>query len=740
MDSGMQSSSSRPLRLQMRADLQSSRQAYQGRDYWVVKDPVALKYYRFEEEEFALLQMMDGTLSPDRIKQQFDKRFSPQKITLQELFQFIGLLYRSSLLVSDAPGQGDELKTRGEDNRRRQLRSNWTNVLALRFRGFDPGQLLSFLCGIFGWFFTIPALLFVMAYALGAGLLVATQWEVFQTKLPQFQEFFAVNNWLLLAVTLAITKVCHELGHGIACRRFGGQCHEMGVMFLVLTPCLYCNVSDSWMLPSKWKRAAIAAAGMYVEFFLAATATYVWWWSQPGVINHLALNVIFVCSVSTLLFNANPLLRYDGYYILSDLLEVPNLRQKAGNLIQRILSRWILGLKAQTDPFLPTKHRWFFCIYSIAAVVYRWLITLTIFWFLYQVLEPYGLKIIGQLIALMAIYGLVAMPMIQFVRFIRVPGKVASVKKLNLGIATIAILLAIVGILSIPLPHYVYCSLYVQDEGAQKIYVDVPGNITSIHVEKNEKIDAGQPILKIENVDLRMEIAELESLVAMAKVEYKNAIYVATHESERAIEIDQALANYQSLQSQLEQKKLELTKLEIHSPSGGIVRFPPDQNGGDKGSGQLPTWSGAPLDPQNVGAHLIEGSLVCEIVPENSKQEAVLALDETDLEFIRNGQDVELMIEQSQQTWLQSKIQTISHVEMKVVPKGIATKFGGSVPTKTVQGKEQPLSSMYQVKVSLAGGRQFLPGATGMAKIRAGNRTVGQRLWRIACETFHFRL
>ena len=91
-----------------------------------------------------------------------------------------------------------------------------------------------------------------------------------RAKLPAFHEFFGMKNWLWLAVTLAITKVIHEFGHGLSCKRFGGECHEMGLMLLVLTPCLYCNVSDSWMLPSKWRRAAIGAAGMYVEIVMAS--------------------------------------------------------------------------------------------------------------------------------------------------------------------------------------------------------------------------------------------------------------------------------------------------------------------------------------------------------------------------------------------------------------------------------------------------------------------------------------
>ena len=158
---------------------------------------------------------------------------------------------------------------------------------------------------------------------------VAVQFQAVRARLPEFHAFFCLDNlvWFLLAI--AVSKALHELGHGLVCKHFGGECHELGLMLLVFTPCLYVNVSDAWLLPNKWHRIAISAAGMAVEVLLAAVCTFIWWFSEPGMLNYLCLNVMFISSVSTLVFNANPLLRYDGYYILSDLMEVPNLRQKA---------------------------------------------------------------------------------------------------------------------------------------------------------------------------------------------------------------------------------------------------------------------------------------------------------------------------------------------------------------------------------------------------------------------------
>ena len=149
---------------------------------------------------------------------------------------------------------------------------------------------------------------------------MVVQLDVFYSKLPGFYQFFTPSNALLLAATLGVAKVFHEFGHGLTCKHFKGECHEMGVMILVLTPCLYCNVSDSWMLPSKWQRAAIGAAGMFVEVVLASICTFVWWFTEPGLLNNLCLNIMFIASVTTLDLQREPaaavrrLLHPGGHY------------------------------------------------------------------------------------------------------------------------------------------------------------------------------------------------------------------------------------------------------------------------------------------------------------------------------------------------------------------------------------------------------------------------------------------
>lgn len=738
--SAMTSSSGRPLRLHCRPDLIIQQQSYQGRDYWVVKDPISLKYYRFEEEEYALLEMLDGRSSPDQIKRRFDYRFAPQKITMQELYQFAGMLYRSSLLVSDAPNQGVELLQRGEKTRKAERRQSLTNILSIRYKGFDPDQLLTVMNRYVGWFFTWPAFIVVLLLGISAAALLITQFEAFQNKLPAFDEFFAAKNWIWLALVMAITKIFHEFGHGLACKKFGGQCHEMGVMLLVLTPCLYANVSDSWLLNSKWKRAFIAAAGMYVELVLASIAVFVWWFSTPGMVNHLALNLIFVSSVSTLLFNANPLLRYDGYYILADLLEIPNLRSKATSILQRTCGALLLGIEAKPDPFLPSRNQWLFGLYSVAAASYRWLITFSIFWFVYRALEPYGFKIIGQMIALTAIYGLLGIPLVKLYKFFSVPGRFGTVKPIRATISAIVMAFLLGAILLIPIPHYVYCSFYVTAAKAHNLFVDVPGTLSEIHVQPNQMVHEDQPIISLSSQRLRVQLASYQTELNMAQVRFENIKKVGT--LERNDRKEEAWVAVQSAMDLLTKRQLDRERLIVCAPVAGYFLAPSIVEAQSKDLATLSKWDGTPLEQRNIGAYLEQSTFVGQVVEDMTKLEAVLAIDQSDIEFVRTDQPVELLVRQVPLKVFESVTEQISPTEMKSTPKSISSQYGGDiVTTRNKSGEDVPQSTKYMVNVPLANPDSLiLPGSTGVAKIRTGSQTVGQRIWRLVSQTFQFEL
>lgn len=728
----------------MRADLIAKRQSYEGRDCWVVKDPIAVKYFRFEDEEYRLLQMVDGRTSPDQIKRQFEAMFPPQKLDLQELFQLVGMLYRNSLLVSDAVDQGQSLRKRAVEGEQAKRWQSLTNVLAVRFRGFDPDDLLSAMNPWTAWFFTWPAFIAVIMLGLGALSLVVTNFESFQNKLPSFDNFFAANNWLMLAVVLGLTKVVHEFGHGLACKRFGGRCHEMGLMLLVLTPCLYANVSDSWLLKSKWKRAFIAAAGMYVELVIASIAVFVWWFSIPGLVHHMALNVIVVCSISTLVFNANPLLRYDGYYILADLLEIPNFRQKSTAMLNRFCGNFFLGIESAEDPFAPSRRKWLTMSYSVAAVAYRWLITFSIFWFVYRILEPYGLKLVGQLLGAMTIYGLIGIPLVKLYKFFSVPGRTSMVKPARLAGTLLLVGLLLGGIMLIPIPRYVYGCFYVEPQDAETIYVEEPGFLAEILVKPNQPVAEGTQLVRLVSHEMDQQLAGLESAFHDADVERWIADQREADRSVGQMAPIEAAAAVETARANYDKKMQEADRLLIRSPKAGFFLAGQRRQASESDSGELSGWHGTPLEERNIGCSLDRQTVIGRVVHDMSKLTAVLAIDQSEIEFVRSDQAVTLVSWQDQTRVLKSRTEKISPVELKAVPRSLSSRFGGGLATRqNPNGDDQPVSTTFLVSVPLELSDEeavVFPGSTGVAKIRTGSQTVGERIWRLVCQTFQFEL
>ena len=751
------SASSRVLPIRVRPDLRARRQRYQGRSYWVVKDPVALQYYRFEEEEFAILQMLDGESSLDQIAEQFEAEFPPQVIGTEELQQFLGMLHRSGLVLADAAGQGEQLKKRRDERKHKERMAMATNVLSIRFKGVDPEWLLNALYAFppVRWFFSSTGLVLSLLLCLSALTLVMVNFDVFQSRLPSFQAYFLAQNWtnwLLLGVVLSGTKILHEFGHGLSCKHFGGECHEMGVMFLVLTPCLYCNVSDSWMLPSRWKRAAIGAAGMYVEVVLASICTFIWWFTDDDtLLNKTCLNIVFISSVSTILFNANPLLRYDGYYILSDLMEVPNLRQKAQSILSHKLGKWCLGLDPPDDPFLPKRNQGWFATYTVAAAVYRWVVVLSICYFLNKVFEPYGLKVLGQLIALSALWGLLGQPLWKLYKFMKVPGRMYKVKRWRLW-TTFALVSAVVAAVStIPLPATVHCNALVQPRDAETVYVLAPGVIEEVFVEPGQTVDAAQQLVRLSNIDIKLTITRLQAQVDEYKVRLASLQAMSFDDTTAAEQSTQVAELLAATEQQLFQYQQDVERLTLKAPVAGVVIPPPSNDRSQADDRELSSWTGTPLDKKNLGTTIDASTVFCRIGnPE--LLEVRMAVEQSDIDEVWPGQRVEVMLNQSADFVYIGQIERRSSEPLQATPPQLSSLSGGNLATEVDEaGVPRPLSPHYDVVAALiaspdmsASAREshdlLRIGLTGRAKIHTSPKTIAQRLYRYLARTFNFEL
>lgn len=742
------SSSARKLAMRVRPDLTARQHRYQGRTYWVVKEPVGLNYFRFQEEEFAILKMLDGETSLDEVKEQFEAEFPPQKIGIEELQQFIGMLHRSGLIIANVPGQGHQLLLRRNERWKKEWLGRLSNILSIRFKGIDPDRILNWLYPRMKWIYSTPAVIACCVLALSALALVMVQFDVFQSKLPEFHQFFNLKNAIWLSICLGVTKVIHEFGHGLTCKHFGGECHEMGVMLLVLTPCLYCNVSDSWMLPNKWHRAAIGAAGMYIEMIIASICTFIWWFSEPGLLNHLALSTMFVCSVSTLMFNSNPLLRYDGYYILADLIEIPNLRQKATDILNHKMGEWCLGLEPPDDPFLPERNQFLFALYSIAAVIYRWVIVFGIMWFLYEVWKPYRLEIIGQIIGVAALYGLLIQPFWKLGKFFYVPGRIEKVKKPRMYATLGVIAAAVSAIFLVPLPHRVYCTFEIQPRDAQKIFVTVPGEMVDLNVRSGDEVKAGATLAKLKNLDVELDVAKLEGERDQKEIQLRNlnSELYRPGDHKAALEIEPLQATLTAVKEQLADKLTDLNRLTLVSPVAGIVMPPPDEKRptSDK---QLASWTGTPLQDRNRSAFLQQGTFFCQI-GDPQKMEAQLVVEQSDIEYVRMafnkdvGPYVDLKLDELPLRNLHANVTEVANEPLLVSPRHLGNKVGGELATKTDEaGVERPQTTSYQVRVPIDDPDGVLRiGYKGRARIHTRPQTLGHRLIRLLAQTFNFRL
>lgn len=746
------SSADRVLTIYARTDLESKRATYLGRAYWIVKDPIGMKYYRFQEEEYFILKSLDGTKSLDSIKDEFEAEFPPQKITLEEIQSFIGQLHQSSLIVVGVPNQGHELLKRRTKRRRKEIIAAASNVLAIRFKGVDPNRFFDKLVPYVKWCvhpITLICCLMLMASAL---LLVGIEFDHFRSKLPEFQQFFGPGNLLLLSVTLFFTKVLHEFGHGLSCKALGGECHELGVMILVLTPCLYCNVSDSWMLPSKWKRAGIGIAGVFVECTLASICTFIWWFTNENMLHYLCLNVMFLSSVSTIVFNLNPLLRYDGYYILSDLLEIPNMRQKATKIMAQKARVWFLGMEEREDPFLPKRNQALFAMYTVAAGMYRWVVTASILFFVYKFFDGYGLKILAQIIAAMSLYGLLIAPLVKIVKFFWVPGRIYRVKKSRFY-TSLAAFLTLIGLFCfLPLPYSIYAPavLELRSDDASTANVLAPksgGVLQEICVDDGDAVKAGDKLAVLKNPRLDLELLALQGQRRETEREIQMCEQLG-NDQEAVARLKETTERHAGLCKAIEALQIERTRLTLTAPIDGVVVSPywrmDRENKFQDASSDLPQWDGTPLQAKNLNTTLESGTHICS-VGDPKKLEAILVVDQSKIYFVQPGQTVKIKLNEKPSETFYSEVRDLVDVEgqsMESVPYQLSAKGGGPVATETAEGGvERPQSASFRVRVDLDNDDLAMKvGMTAKVKIRAKPQTLLQRLARLAREVFNFKL
>ncbi len=710
------------LKVKLRPDLVVQPQFYEGMTHYVIKDPLALKYFRFKIEEYFLLQQFDGNHTLQDVKKAFEKKYRPQTISIEDLTRFVAQLHEAGIIHIDSAEQAKVLVRRRNKNRWRKVWSFFANILFIKIPIIDPERLLTRMYPYFRWIFT-PAFitLSVMSMLMAIGLVVSN-WKTFYDKLPDFQSFF--NWWTILSfwVCLAVVKIIHEFGHGLTAKHFGGEVHEMGILFLVLTPALYCDVTDSWLLPSKWKRIWISAAGIYVECFLASIATFVWWYSTPGLLNSLAMATMFICSVNTILFNANPLLRYDGYYVMADWLEIPNLRIKSTQFFAYLIQDKVLGLEIPVQSYLPKSRRILFVTYAIASYVYRWFVTFAILWFLSQFLKPHKLESVSYLLAAGALIPLAGVPAYSIVKFLRTPGRLRKVKKARAAAYAAAAIAILAGILLIPTPLRVSGTMVLKLSKPEEIYAEVEGRLVELNVKNGDWVTKDTVLATLSNPEKLKELFQhqQDQKISFHKAEW----YGTSPEIENRAQAKQQLEYAEKLEPRIQEINDQIGKLTLVCNRDGQVV-------GDSN-----------LHRQTIGQWLKPGKPFCE-VGDPYHLEAHMILDQSDIHLIGVDSAAWIKIYGIAERTIKSRVSEVARRDRDQIPNELSNLGGGEVASKPdpKTGAAKPLTAVYEVIIPVDNPDLTLEqGLRGYAKIDGGYHTLAWWLLRWWNKLFNFQL
>jgi putative peptide zinc metalloprotease protein len=736
------------VRLRLRPDLAIAPQKYEGRTYWVVKDPVSMRYYRFKEQEHFLLQFMDGDHTLDEAQKEYEQRFRPERLKLEDLEHFGQQLLTAGLAQNESPRAGKQLF----DRRKKRLRSEWmqtlTNILYIKIPIFDPDKLLNRMLPYFGWVFSPWCLGLAHVYFLLALAFVGLHFEVFYDRLPRYQEFFTFGNlgWMWLA--LGIVKVIHEFGHGLSCRKYGGEVHEMGALFLCFSPCLYCNVSDAWTMPNKWKRIVISYAGIYIELFIAATATFVWWYtpSHP-FINNLALCLMVVCSVSTVVFNANPLMRYDGYYVMADWLEIPNLRDRSNRYLKNTVLEHCLGVEVQPETYMVTSRKVLFITYAVVSYVYRWVVTYSILIFMATFLKPYKLEVVSRMLAVASLGSMVGWPLWRLGKNLHRRGRLPDMKTGRAVVSGTVVALLLVAFFTVPLPVSRVRQtglVQLQDNAETPVLLREDGRLEKLMVHDGQHVRKDELLAEFSNRDLERKRDEAQTQVEILRKEregYQRQLSAENlKDQDRRLRLNRSMGeigdNLIKYEGQLHVVETQLAALKVVAPCDGVVINPPRaEDLGKFYDHSQPAAFCTIGDPEKLRV----------LVPVKPADYHLLKQDRKAL----NAKDLDLPITirvqgRDKQTWTGEWL-AMPESEAKTIPPQLSNKGGGPIPVKPPSGNDpnrlEPVDQQYLLSVAIKDPDQaIVPGSMAKVKIDCSWRSGAWWVWRTVNDTFDLGL
>lgn len=547
------------LRVGLRAATNVRLHRYRHEEWYVYHEPVYGGYFRARPETHTLISTLTPDLTLGEVWSRAVTRNPETAPGQEEFFELVSSLYKSNLLFVEGPVSETRLLDRSLRKKAKPLAARISELFFLKVPLWDPDRFLVRNLGLIDRLFSPGMLAMFALLMLLAGF---TFFSNMSRAFDQTKSLLEPANLILLFTATFVTHIFHEMAHAALCRHYGGSVRSVGLMFLIFTPLPYADVTSSWLLRNPWQRAAIGAAGMASDLVICSLATLWWAYSPPGPGNALALNVMFTTAVYTFVFNLNPLMRFDGYYILSDLTGIPNLHQRSKAQFDGWWRKLILSEPEKPDLEVSRRRRLVLIGFFITSFVYRTAVSLGIVLFLAD--QYFGLGLIG---AAAIAYNTFGKPLVQAGKTLKNPHFVAKHRRPLRRVAGV-ILLLLACLAFLPVPEYRRLKGVVEAEHKTAIHTQVDGTVVQM-VRPGTAVRQGDVLFQLVNPDLATEQAEIAARLRAARIQSDQTI---SQGSQTLAALEQEIA---SLQVRLTDLEARQDALVIHAPQDGIWTTPP---------------------------------------------------------------------------------------------------------------------------------------------------------------------
>jgi putative peptide zinc metalloprotease protein len=557
------------LRPRLRSHVELRRHHYRGQLWYVIQDHASGRVHRFTPAAFSVIGLMNGKRTVQELWDLACERLQENTPSQDEVIRLLGQLHAADVLQSDVPPDAAELFERYQRQRRTERFRPLLSPMAVKIPVFDPENFLNRFSPLVRPLFTRAGFVIWLIIVFCGIVLAARHWPELTRDIAD--RVLAPEGLLLLSLIFPVVKGMHELGHAFALKAWGGEVHEMGIMLLVLFPIPYVDASASSAFHEKRRRAAVGAAGMMTELLIASIALVVWTLTEPGLVRAICYNIVLIAGVSTVVFNANPLLRFDGYYIFSDLIEIPNLSQRATRHWSWLAQNHLLRLKdIDMPPASPGERRWFL-FYGPASLFYRLFISIRIALFLAG-----KFFVFGVLLAIWSAITILVIPVFQGFAFAFASPKINEKKVLAWTLAVILILSSLGFLFGVPLPLHTHAEGIVWVPDRAIVCAETSGFWGRLLTPTGAIVKSNEPLAEFYDPALVAEIKKRQARLSELEAQ-RSAVFAAGERVQSEVIVDQMKAEQANLARDLE--RAEGLVLRAHTEGVLVVPQSMDMEG-----------------------------------------------------------------------------------------------------------------------------------------------------------------